>query len=110
MTYDEKLQKVICKLKEERDLTRKGHKTKVTFTDNSFTKVQIREICKILLQLQDDEGIVKIVDALQLIETVPIEQIINPSDSDDYEFVEEITVEIGELLRATIRKNEKSIG
>jgi hypothetical protein len=110
MTYDEILDKVIYKLKEERDLTRKGHKTKVTFTDSSFTKVRIREICKILLQLQDDEGIVKILDALQPIETVPTEQIINPSDNDDYDGVEEITAEAGELLRATMRKNEKSIG
>lgn len=112
MTYDEKLQKVIYKLKEERDLTRKGHKTKVIFTDSSFTKVRIREICKILLQLQDDKGIVKIVDALQPIETVPTEQIINPSDNDDYEGVEEITAEIGEefddwLIRYQMKQKSK---
>jgi len=96
MTYEEKLQKVISKLKDERDLTRKGHKTKVTFSDRSFTKVRIREICKILLLLQDDEGVVKILDALQPIETVPTEQIINPPDNGDYEGVEEISAEIGE--------------
>jgi len=96
MTYEEKQQEVIFKLKEERGLTRKGHKTKVTLTDNSFADVRIREICKILLQLQDDEGVVKILDALQPVETVPTEQIINPSDNDDYEGVEEITAEIGE--------------
>lgn len=112
MTYDELLQKVVYKLKEERDLTRKGHKTKVTFTDNSFTKVRIREICKILLQLQDDEGIVKILDALQPIETVPTEQIINPSDNDDYEGVEEITAEVGEefddwLIRYRMKQKSK---
>jgi hypothetical protein len=42
--------------------------------------------------------VVKIIHALQPIETVPTEQIINSSNSnsDDYEGVEEITVEIGE--------------
>ncbi|PIY72615.1 hypothetical protein COY87_00010 [Candidatus Roizmanbacteria bacterium CG_4_10_14_0_8_um_filter_33_9] len=112
MTYEEKLQKVIYKLKEERDLTRKGRKTKVTFTDNSFTKVRIKEICKILLQLQDDEGIIKIIDAIQPIETVPTEQIINPSDNDDYEGVKEITAEIGEefddwLIRYRMKQKSK---
>lgn len=96
MTYEEKLEKIVTKLKDERDLTRKGHKTRVTFTDTSFTKISIRETCKILLQLKDDEGIVTVIDALQPIETVPTEQIINPSDNDDYEGVEEITVEFGE--------------
>ncbi len=96
MTYEEKLQKVVLKLKEERELTRKGHKTKVVFNDQSFTKVRIREVCKVLLKLQDDEKAVTILDALQPLETVPTEQIINPTDTDDYEFVEEITVEIDE--------------
>lgn len=97
MTYEEKLQKIVSRLKHERDLTRKDHKTKVIFDDSSFgfTDVRIRDICKILLKFQDD-GIVKILNALQPIETVSTEQIINPSDNDDYEFVEEITVELGE--------------
>lgn len=112
MTYDEKLEKVIFKLKEERDLTRKGHKTKVVFTDGNFTKIRIREICKILLQLQDDEGVVKILDALQPIETVPTEQIINLSDDDDYEGVEEITAEVGRefdnwLIRYRMQQKSK---
>gem|GEM_PF-6352436 len=46
MIYEEKLQTIVHRLKDERGLTRKGYKTKVTFTDSSFTKVRIREICK----------------------------------------------------------------
>lgn len=42
MTYEEKLQKIVEKLKDERDLTRKGSNTKTTFTDSSFTKIRIR--------------------------------------------------------------------
>ena len=57
MDYQDKLNKVIFKIKEERKLTRKGHKTKVTFDDTSFTRVRIDEIVKILLILQDDEQI-----------------------------------------------------
>lgn len=96
MTYEEKLQKIVSKLKDERDLTRKGHVTRVTFDDRSFTKLQIGEVCKILLKLQDDDGAVKILDALQRLETVPTEKIISPSDDDDYEGVEVITVGLGE--------------
>lgn len=96
MTYEEKLAKVVFKLNEERKITRKGHKTKVTFDDSSFSRVRIGDTCKILLKLRDDEKVVKILDALQPIETVPTEQIINPSDDDDYEGVETISVEIDE--------------
>lgn len=98
MTYEEKLQKVVGKLKEERDLTRKGRKTEVVFDDSSFTKIRIREVCKILLQLQDDEYALKILDALQPSETVSTDQIIAPSADDDYEGVEIISVELGEAF------------
>lgn len=94
MTYQEKLKKVVYKLKEERELTRKGLKTLVSFDDRSFTKVGIDSISKILLQLQDDEKILKIVEALQPIETVPTEQIISPSNDDHYEGVEFISVKL----------------
>ena len=39
MTYEERLEKIVFRLKDERDLTRKGHKTKVTFDDQSFTSI-----------------------------------------------------------------------
>lgn len=84
MTYEEKLKKILFKLKEERKLTRKGHKTKVTFNNGSFTKVRIKDICKILLQLQDDENAVKILDAIEFEENAPVEKVITPSDDDDY--------------------------
>lgn len=98
MTYEEKLDKVVFKLKEERELTRKGRKTKVTFEDTSFTKISIADSCKVLLKLQDDERAVKILDALQPIETVSTEQIISPTDDDDYEAVEVISVELDEAF------------
>ncbi len=104
MTYEEKLEKVIYKLQEERELTRKGQVSRLTFDDSSTTKVRIREICKILLQLQD-EGIVEITDALQPLETISPEQIANPSAKYDYEFVEEVTVEYGELLKIDMNKS-----
>lgn len=66
------LNKIVNKLKDERDLSRKGRKTKIILDDTSFTKIRIREICKILLQLQDDEGALKILDVLQPIETVQL--------------------------------------
>ena len=98
MTYEEKLEKIVSKLKEERDLTRKGRSTKVVFDDSSFTKIRIGDICKILLQLQDDKGAVKIFDALQPEETVPTEQIISPSDDDDHEGVDVVIAELDEAF------------
>lgn len=95
MTYKEKLEKVINKLQEERELTRKGQVSRLTFDDSSTTKVRIRDICKILLQLED-EGILKITGALQPLETLSPDQIINPSENNDYEFVQEIIVEYEE--------------
>lgn len=66
MTYEEKLQKVVSKLKDERDLTRKGHETKAIINDASFTKVRIGDACKILLKLKDDEKILTILRAYRL--------------------------------------------
>lgn len=96
MTYEEKLEKVIQRLKENRELSRKGHKTQVTFNDKSFQKVRIGDICKLLLQLQDDESALKILDALQPSDTVSTEQIIKPTDDDDYKGVVEIIAELDE--------------
>ncbi len=96
MTYEEKLQKILDKLKEERNLTRKNHKTTVIFNDSSFTKIHIGDVCKILLQLQDDEKALIILDALQPSETVSTEQIIAPSADDNYEGVVIIGVELDE--------------
>lgn len=66
MTYEEKLQKIVSKLKDERELTRIGHKTTVTLNDKSFSKVRISDICKILLKLQDDEKVLTIREAYRL--------------------------------------------
>lgn len=104
MIYEEKLEKILFKLGNERNLTRKNHKTRVTFDDRSFTKVRIGDICKILLQLQDDAGVVEIVDALQPTETIPTEKIISPSDDDDYEGVEIIIVELDERFDSWYQK------
>jgi hypothetical protein len=96
MTYDEKLQKIVSKLKDERDLTRKGHKTKVTFDDASFTKVRIQDICKILLKLQDDEKILTILDSYIQTDTYfdPYEQ----AKDDNYDNVDIIIVELSEAF------------
>ncbi len=94
MTYEEKLQEIVNKLKDERDLTRKGHKTKVAFDDGSFTKIRIKDICKILLKLQDDEGAIKILDGIEFADSVPTENVITPSDDDSYESVGIIIVEL----------------
>ncbi len=98
MTYEEKLDKIINKFKDERSLSRKGHKSVIIFNEDSFTKIGIREICQIMLQLQDDEHILDILDVIQPIETLSTEQIINPSDLDDYDGAVEIKIEIGEEL------------
>src|SRR3990167_1873874 len=98
MTYEEKLQKIVSKLKDERIMTRTGHKTKVTFNDSSFTKVRIAEIGKILLQLQDDKKILTILDAYELTDTY-----VDPYDranKDNYDDVDTIVVEVGELFDA----------
>ncbi len=93
MLYEDKLDKVIFKLKEERKITRKGHKAKVSFDDASFTRVRIDEIVKILLILQDDEKILKIIDAFEPVETAdPYDQVKN----DNYEGVDTIIVELTE--------------
>lgn len=81
MNYEEKLAKIVFKLAENRKLTRKNRKTKVTFDDRSFTKVRIENICKILLQLQDDEKILTILDAFQPLD--PFETV----NDDDYDTV-----------------------
>lgn len=41
MTYEEKLDKLIERLAEERRLTRKGHATKISFSNGSFTKLGV---------------------------------------------------------------------
>lgn len=95
MTYEEKLEKVISKLQEERELTRRGHVTKVTFNDHSFTKVRVGEICKILLKLQDEEQVLKIVDAYQPVDTLdPYEKI----KDENYDDVKVIVVELMEIF------------
>ena len=66
MTYEEKLQKIISKLKDERELTRIGHKTTIALNDKSFSRVRIADICKILLKLQDDEEILTIKEIYRL--------------------------------------------
>jgi hypothetical protein len=93
MDYQDKLAKVIFNLKEERKLTRKGHKSKVTFDDASFTRVRIDETIKILLILQDDEKILKITEALEPLETLdPYEQ----ENDGNYDNIETISVELTE--------------
>lgn len=96
MTYEEKLQKIVSKLKDERDLTRKGYKTKVTFDDTSFTKVRIEDICKILLKLQDDEKILTILDSYVQTDAYfdPYEQ----AKDDNYDNVDIIIVELDEAF------------
>lgn len=95
MTYEEKFEKVVEKLREERKFARKGRPSKYRFDDNSFTKISITDICKILLQLQDDEKVLQITQSL-----VPIYD--SPGDYgeltnlDNYDGIEIITVEFGE--------------
>lgn len=98
MIYEEKLQKVIGKLKDERELTRKGRKTQVTFDDKSFTKVRINDICKILLKLRDDERVVSLVVAFQPMQSDPTKFEQCNNDDDDFERVVEIIVEVDEVF------------
>lgn len=98
MTYEEKLQKVIGKLKDKRELTRKGRKTQVTFDNKSFTKVRINDICKILLKLRDDERVVSLVTAFQPIRSDPTKFEQCNNDDDDFERVVEIIVEVDEVF------------
>lgn len=108
MTYEEKLEKVLYKLTEERKLTRKGRKTKVEFDDKSFTKVRIRDICKILLKLQDDEEALTIVEALTPLEKTHPDIFENPQKTDDdYENVDIIIVELDEKFDKWMGKRKK---
>ena len=91
MTYEEKLDKIIFKLVEERKLTRKNRKTKITFNNSSFTKVHIADIYKILLQLQDDEKIIKIIEAYK---PAGDDGGYIPVLDDNYEFVKFLKIEI----------------
>ena len=101
MIYEEKLAKIVFKLKEERKLTRKNQKTKVVFHDGSFTRVRIESICKILLQFQDDEKILKIIEVLEPIDKFdPYER----EKSDNYDNVEKITIELDERFDAWYEK------
>lgn len=104
MTYKEKLYKIVSKLKDERDLTRKGYKTKATFDDGSFTKIRIIEVCKILLQLQDDEKILTVLDAYQSTDTFdPYEK----DNEGNYDNVDMIIVELNETFDAYFLKIQK---
>lgn len=68
MTYEEKLDKLITRIVEERRMTRKGHKTTISFTHGSFFKLPFIDVVKLCLQLQDDEKVIKIVNAYQPID------------------------------------------
>ncbi len=94
MTYEEKLQKIVSKLKEERQLTRKNHTTKVTFDDKSFTKVRLKDIGRILLILQSDEKALKIVDSYAI--NPPPDKIGKPLQEEDCEEIVQIIVELNE--------------
>lgn len=95
MTYEDKLNKVLEKLAEERKLTRKGYKTKVNFKKRTFNKIEIKDVYRILLKLQDDEKILRITSSLTPID-IAYPDLLNDSivDPRDYDLVESITVEV----------------
>ena len=93
MTYEEEFEKIILKLEEHRKRTSKDRLTRVTFTDNTFTKLRIQSVISILLQLQDDEKILKVVDAYQ--ELGSFDPYDHPKP-DNYDDVDIIIVELNE--------------
>ena len=96
MTYEEKLSIIISALREAQNATRKEHYTSLYLTkDNRLTEIDPNELHDILLKLQDDEKVITIKDIPTKLKPV-FEQ------TDD-------ALE-GELLRISMRKNEKSIG
>lgn len=73
-------------------MARKGHNSKFTFTDTTFTKICLQDIGKILLQLQDDEEILKVIDSYQELGSFdPYEQ----PQSDNLDDADAIVVEFG---------------
>ena len=63
MTYEEKLDLILQSISEAKKSTRKDHYTKLYYTaDNGLKDLKLSEIHDILLQLQDDEKIIKIQD------------------------------------------------
>jgi len=63
MTYEEKLDLILKAISEAKKSTRKDHYTKLYYTaDNGLKDLKLSEIHDILLQLQDDEKIIKIRD------------------------------------------------
>jgi mRNA-degrading endonuclease RelE of RelBE toxin-antitoxin system len=108
MTYEEKLDKILFKLTEERKLTRKGHKTKVKFNDRSFTKIEVSDIYRILLKLQDDEKALTIVESLTPIDHVypdyPNNSIAHPND---YDLVNVVVVELDDKFDKWLMHKKK---
>ncbi|MCD6225461.1 hypothetical protein J7J95_00035 [bacterium] len=97
MKYEEKLDIILEKIAEERKLTRKGHKTKLTFSYyENDTGIDFESICKILLKLQDDEGVIEIIDILEPAETISLEQITKPSIDNDCGKAKIIFIEVNE--------------
>lgn len=97
MTYEEKLDVIVKILAEERRLTRIGHVTKANFSLNeNYTRVEFDDIRKILLKLQDDEHVLKIMEAPQ-----PFDDFITLEKSDDdYKKVKHFDIELTEEFDA----------
>lgn len=108
MKYEDKLNKVLEKLAEERKLTRKGYKTKVNFKKRTFNKIEIKDVYRILLKLQDDEKIINITSSLTPID-IAYPDLLNDSIADprDYDLVESITVEVGQEFDKWIKTRKR---
>src|SRR3990167_3219824 len=61
MTYEEKLDITVEAIREARSFTRKDHLTKLYLgTGNGLTRIPLDMLYDILLQLQDDEKVIKV--------------------------------------------------
>lgn len=60
MKYEEKLRIIVEKLKDERDLTRKGRDTEIMIGTSYFPDLDFDDVGKILLKLMDDEKVLKV--------------------------------------------------
>lgn len=61
MTYEEKLYRIIQAIREAKKATRQGYYVKV-YTDDKLKDINEKELRDILLQLQDDEKVIKLQD------------------------------------------------
>ncbi|QHO63164.1 hypothetical protein [Candidatus Chazhemtobacterium aquaticus] len=105
MTYEEKLNITVEAINEARQFTSKEYFTKLRLgTGNGLSRIDLGQLHDILLQLEQDEKIIKIEDTPTALKSLTnkTSDIMNAGGNKNYFLIDV-------LLWTSMRKNEKSI-